>query len=261
MNFVALGGALALLLLGFPLVRAIRKRERPRFSIAWLLAFVVVLSIGLYGGVKWWTFDPEEAEWQARLDQVLTKKLLEENNSGDLRLFNISLLTSSEIHVFINPSLDDFESKSHITLSNLSLREALNAMCTSNGLEWEACNEAIYIKKKEDPDPQHLPIVTQEWEREIMRRLNRRGSFEDIDVPLTGEVEYICTLPGIKFAFAPELLNSPIKPLQFCPIQNMRLYNALTWICYLGDAEWSLKPTPDGKGMVWIEPRKKKPNP
>jgi formylglycine-generating enzyme required for sulfatase activity len=37
-----------------PLVRAIRQRRRPQFSLRWLILLVVVLGMAQYGGFRWW---------------------------------------------------------------------------------------------------------------------------------------------------------------------------------------------------------------
>ena len=56
-----LGAALASGLLIMLAVRSIKKRQRPKFSLGSLLVFVFVLSIGLYGAVRWWTTErPDE---------------------------------------------------------------------------------------------------------------------------------------------------------------------------------------------------------
>src|SRR5476651_188792 len=52
-TIVALGGAAALGLMMVIVVRVIKMRQRPKFSLRWLLLLVFALSIGLYGGVRW----------------------------------------------------------------------------------------------------------------------------------------------------------------------------------------------------------------
>ena len=50
---LVLGGAVALGLPIVVLMRAIAKRQRPKFSLRWLLFFTFAVSVGLYGGVRW----------------------------------------------------------------------------------------------------------------------------------------------------------------------------------------------------------------
>lgn len=50
---VVLGGALALILVAVVIVQSVRKRQRPKFSLRWLLLFVFSVSIAMYGGVRW----------------------------------------------------------------------------------------------------------------------------------------------------------------------------------------------------------------
>jgi formylglycine-generating enzyme required for sulfatase activity len=47
-------GLLALILLAVLLVRAIRKRRWPQFSLRWLILLVAVLGMAQYGGFRWW---------------------------------------------------------------------------------------------------------------------------------------------------------------------------------------------------------------
>jgi formylglycine-generating enzyme required for sulfatase activity len=44
----------ALILLAVPLIRAIRQRRRPQFSLRWLILLVAVLGVAQYGGFRWW---------------------------------------------------------------------------------------------------------------------------------------------------------------------------------------------------------------
>ena len=48
------GGLLLLALLAVPLVPAIRLYRRPRFTLRWLILFVVMAATAQYGGVRWW---------------------------------------------------------------------------------------------------------------------------------------------------------------------------------------------------------------
>jgi formylglycine-generating enzyme required for sulfatase activity len=50
---LGIGGGAFLILLGVVLVRAIRKRQRPQYSLAWFLAMTVAAGIGLLGGLHW----------------------------------------------------------------------------------------------------------------------------------------------------------------------------------------------------------------
>ena len=50
---LAMSGLLALGLLVVVLRQAFAKRQGPKFSLRWLLLFTFVVSVGLYGGVRW----------------------------------------------------------------------------------------------------------------------------------------------------------------------------------------------------------------
>lgn len=50
---LGIGGGAFLVLLAVVLVRAIRKRQRPQYSLAWFLVMAVTAGIGLLGGLHW----------------------------------------------------------------------------------------------------------------------------------------------------------------------------------------------------------------
>ena len=52
-TIVAVSGVCALGLLLVMAVRAVLKRQRPKFSLGWLLVFTFAVSVALYGGVRW----------------------------------------------------------------------------------------------------------------------------------------------------------------------------------------------------------------
>ena len=62
---LVVSGVLALGLLFVVLRRAIAKRQRPKFSLRWLLLFTFVLSVGLYGGVRWHKTSQAWQEYEA----------------------------------------------------------------------------------------------------------------------------------------------------------------------------------------------------
>jgi formylglycine-generating enzyme required for sulfatase activity len=47
-------GLVALILLAVLVIRAIRHRRWPQFSLRWLILLVAVLGVAQYGGVRWW---------------------------------------------------------------------------------------------------------------------------------------------------------------------------------------------------------------
>jgi formylglycine-generating enzyme required for sulfatase activity len=51
---LAAGGLAALVMIAVLLVRAIRQRRRPQFSLRWLILLVAVLGVAQYGGIRWW---------------------------------------------------------------------------------------------------------------------------------------------------------------------------------------------------------------
>jgi formylglycine-generating enzyme required for sulfatase activity len=51
---LALGGGVLLVLLGVVLTRAIRKRQRLQYSLAYLVVMVLVAGVGVLGGTHWW---------------------------------------------------------------------------------------------------------------------------------------------------------------------------------------------------------------
>ena len=68
---LGLGGGALLVLLGVVLTRAIRKRQRPQYSLAYLVVMVLVAGVGVLGGTHWWhsarTLAEAQAEYQAAL--------------------------------------------------------------------------------------------------------------------------------------------------------------------------------------------------
>jgi len=68
---LGLGGGALLVLLGVVLTRAIRKRQRPQYSLAYLVVMVLVAGVGVLGGTHWWhsarAFSEAKAEYPAAL--------------------------------------------------------------------------------------------------------------------------------------------------------------------------------------------------
>ena len=68
---LGLGGGALLVLLCVVVIRAIRKRGRPQFSLAYLVVMVLVAGVGVLGGMHWWhsarAFSEAQAEYQAAL--------------------------------------------------------------------------------------------------------------------------------------------------------------------------------------------------
>jgi formylglycine-generating enzyme required for sulfatase activity len=62
---LAVGGGTLLVLLGLVAIRAIWKRRRPQFSLAYLLAMTVVAGVGLLGGLHWYFSAGGRAKAQA----------------------------------------------------------------------------------------------------------------------------------------------------------------------------------------------------
>ena len=51
---LAAGGSVLVILLYVVVIRAITKRQRPQFSLAYLVVMVLVAGIGVMGGTRWW---------------------------------------------------------------------------------------------------------------------------------------------------------------------------------------------------------------
>jgi len=51
---LAVSGIVLLALLAVVVIRAIRKRQRPTFSLLWLLAMTALAGVAVFGGVHWW---------------------------------------------------------------------------------------------------------------------------------------------------------------------------------------------------------------
>jgi len=69
LSIMALGGLVALILIAIPIVRAIRQRRRPQFSLRWLVLLVVVLGVAQYGGIRWWRAAEVQARYREASDQ------------------------------------------------------------------------------------------------------------------------------------------------------------------------------------------------
>jgi formylglycine-generating enzyme required for sulfatase activity len=69
--FLVASVAILLVLVGVVVVQAIRRRRRPQYSLARLLAMVIVAGAGVFGGVHWWqssrTLESAKAEYQSAL--------------------------------------------------------------------------------------------------------------------------------------------------------------------------------------------------
>ena len=65
----AFGVDALLIMFGFVLVPAIRKRQRPQYSLAWFLIMTVAAGIGLLGGLHWYfsiqAFAQAQSEYEA----------------------------------------------------------------------------------------------------------------------------------------------------------------------------------------------------
>jgi formylglycine-generating enzyme required for sulfatase activity len=68
---MGVGGGVLLSLLSAVLIRAIRKRQRPQYSLAWFLAMTVAAGVGLMGGLHWHfsarAFAQAQSEYEAAL--------------------------------------------------------------------------------------------------------------------------------------------------------------------------------------------------
>jgi formylglycine-generating enzyme required for sulfatase activity len=68
---LALGGGALMALLCVVLIRAMRKRQRPQYSLAWFLAMTVAAGIGLLGGLHWFysarAFAQAQSEYEAAM--------------------------------------------------------------------------------------------------------------------------------------------------------------------------------------------------
>jgi len=66
---LAVGGGVLLVFLAVIVIRAIRKRQRPQYSLACFVAMIVAAGVGLGGGTHWWesarAFAEAKAEYQA----------------------------------------------------------------------------------------------------------------------------------------------------------------------------------------------------
>ena len=65
------GAGALLVLLGAVVIRAIRRRQRPQYSLAYLVVMVLVAGVGVLGGTHWWhsarALLEAKAEYQAAL--------------------------------------------------------------------------------------------------------------------------------------------------------------------------------------------------
>ena len=70
---LGLGGGALLVLLGVVLTRAIRKRQRPQYSLAYLVVMVLVAGVGVLGGTHWWHSARLLAEAKAEYQWALAR--------------------------------------------------------------------------------------------------------------------------------------------------------------------------------------------
>jgi formylglycine-generating enzyme required for sulfatase activity len=62
---LAVGVGVLLVLLGTVVIRAIRKRRRPQYSLARFVAMIVVAGVGVLGGTHWWKSAGDLAQAQS----------------------------------------------------------------------------------------------------------------------------------------------------------------------------------------------------
>ena len=73
-TILVMSGLLALGMLIVVLWQAFAKRQRPKFSLRWLLLFTFALSMGLYGGVRWHKASQAWQEYGAAVIRYLFEK-------------------------------------------------------------------------------------------------------------------------------------------------------------------------------------------
>ena len=70
---LALGCGGLLVLLGVVAIRAIRKKQRPQYSLAYLVVMVLVAGVGVLGGTRWWEATRMLAEARAEYPKALAR--------------------------------------------------------------------------------------------------------------------------------------------------------------------------------------------
>jgi formylglycine-generating enzyme required for sulfatase activity len=72
------GVGAVMFLFGVVVIRAIRKRQRPQYSLAWLLAMTISTGVGMLGGADWYFsargFDAAKAEYAVTVAQYRFEK-------------------------------------------------------------------------------------------------------------------------------------------------------------------------------------------
>jgi len=263
-NLIILGVGLALTLglILSVLVPAISQRKRPTFSLKWLLACVLSASVALYGGVCCWNIrlpNTEELEWRASLNSYMetTVQVEIEDEPLPLNQLVLSCLPRRPIYVFMSPDFGDKCVSVPTKAKSVAMKEFIPMLCKQADADWDILYRAILIYPKASRyRPQERPIAAAAWEAALLGKLSRKTTWEMICTPFGEAAEYLGSLSNIRMEFGPQV--DQMLEVNLCPGENMRLDDSLTWFCFLTKTEWSLKPTENGAGMIWIEPRKNK---
>lgn len=253
---LALGGALALGMATVVVVRAIKKRRRPQFSLRWFILFIFALDIALYGGVRWWRTekpDAEDIKWMNTLHETMEKKISFEFLDTPLSEA-IYFLGSS---IIMSPELAEKETPITLKVNNVARKDVIAQVCKLAHADWDIRNEAIFVYPEGKAPPLHKrlsPIFG--WEAEAAKKLSRRVSFCCGGDPMTDLFRFLGEMANINIVFDPKFKN-PDDVKLFIRFTDMRLENAITWFCLFGGAEWSLKKSDKGVGEIWITLRPK----
>lgn len=252
-----LGGVLALSLLGLVLIRTVGKGQRFRFSLSWLLAFVFASSIALWGGVGWWATekpDPYDDKFSKAFETAMQKHTRFEFDE-ELNWINVRRLVGNGVYVVLSPELEAAQKKINLRLADVSGKDVINRFCRLAGAGCDVRNGALLIYPEEKrPSIRKRFVPKEEWEAAVAQRLTPKVSFEMADTPITEIAKFLGSLAKISIVLAPSVQAKDAK-VGMCGVRDMRLDDALTWFCFLADAEWSLRRSADGIGEIWVEPR------
>ncbi len=258
-TFVAVGASLMLGLILFVAVSSMMRGRRPRFSLRVALAFMIAAGIFLFGGVPMWSTDraSDHVAWKRKVRQSLNTPVYAGIDDMTLPQAARSIQTQSRIFIVVSPSLANEPIKTPLEFDHVRLSDALDKLCERVKAKWSVCNGAIFIYPENVlPPQQRVPHADEPWQLNVETSIQRRVSLEFFDMPFDEGVNFISEISGVEIRISPDLREAtPV--IQFCPVSEMRVDDALTWMCLLADAQWSLRKGPDGKGEIYISPRER----
>jgi hypothetical protein len=165
---------------------------------------------------------------------------------------------NSHTYIVLSPEISDAQIRLTLKLDKVSRREAIAAFCERAGISWDIMHGAVYLypRKKCALMPKR-PIAKKQWERDVLNHLSRRTvSLEMIDTSFVDAIQYVGDMQRHVLTLDKKFGKRDEVLVFFCPVRDMRVDDAITWLCLLGRADWTLKKNNAGDGTIFIRSRR-----